>query len=59
MTAQSLLDQIIWWMILIIRVVLLALIAAVVLKYIGVNIPLRTLGAQELAYIAIAFWATR
>jgi hypothetical protein len=52
-------NQIIAWLRKAVLVVLLISLAVILLKTFGVQLPIRTLGHVELAYLAGAYWLTK
>lgn len=59
MTAQQVIAQIIAWLRTAIALLILASIAAELVRVLGVQIPLRSPGHIELAYLAGAYWLTK
>ncbi len=59
MTAQQLASQIIAWLRTAIALLILVSIAAELVRTLGVQLPIRSLGHIELAYLAGAYWLTK
>lgn len=59
MSPQAIVAQIAAWLRQLILFLLLASAALLLLRAVGVALPIRTLGHVELAYIAGVYWLTR
>lgn len=59
MTAQQVIAQIIAWLRTAIALLILVSIAAELVRILGVQLPIRSIGHVELAYLAGAYWLTK
>jgi hypothetical protein len=59
LTAQQIASQVISWLRTAVALLILASIAAELARVLGIQIPLRSPGHIELAYLAGAYWLTK
>lgn len=59
MNAQQVINQAISWLRTFVTAMVLLMVAAELARALGVQLPIRTLGHVELAYLAGATWLTR